>query len=48
MMEVENTSETSVYVYETTRRYIHKAVIFRLAAVRTLNVVDSEIIYEPG
>jgi hypothetical protein len=29
MMEAESISEESVYLYETTRRYITKAVIFR-------------------
>jgi hypothetical protein len=35
-----STSETSVYLYETSLRYIPKAVIFILAAVRNWNLTQ--------
>jgi hypothetical protein len=35
MMEAVHTSETLVYLYNTTKRYIPKAVIFSIISVHT-------------
>jgi hypothetical protein len=37
MMEAASTSETSVNIYQTTRRYNQKTAIFIFAALRTSN-----------
>jgi len=43
-MEAVSISETSVYFYEITLLEYQKDVIFRLAAVRILNLISAEFL----
>jgi hypothetical protein len=43
MMEAVRISKPSVYSNETTGRYIRKALIFILAAVRTWNLAETDL-----